>query len=116
MKNGISRLVAGGAVALLLPLAVTAASASAAHAATNSGPSCDYTVNANNINIRTSPDGPASGYKLQKGFYWLSNPLKYSSVQGGQRWIYGENTGIHGWVGANYLDYNGSNSACKAPL
>ena len=116
MKKGISRLVAGGTAALILPLAVMAATTSTAHAAANSGPSCDYTVNANNINIRTSPDGSASGYKLENGYYWLSDPLKYSSVQGGQRWIYGENTGIHGWVGARYLDYNGTNSACKAPL
>lgn len=130
MNKRISQFVITGA-ALFLLLGLVTATASAATAATRhptrtgvnlivsvplNAPSCDYTVNADNINIRSSPDGPATGYKLQKGFYWLSNPLKYSSVQGGQRWIYGENTGIHGWVGARYLDYSGSNQACKAPL
>jgi hypothetical protein len=112
LNKTISRLVVTGAVALLLPLGLATATASAAPAVT----SCHYTANANNINIRTSPDGPASGYKLQRGFYWLSDPLKYSSVKGGQHWVYGENTGIHGWVGGHYLDYSGSNNACKAPL
>jgi len=111
LNKTISRLViAGVAATALLPIAAVA-TASAADVT-----SCDYTVNANNINIRTSPDGPASGYQLEKGFYWLSDPLKYSSVQGGQRWIYGENTGIHGWVGVHYLNYSGSNDACQDPL
>jgi hypothetical protein len=74
---------------------------------------CDYTVKYNNINIRLSPKGADSGYVLEEGYYWFSDPLTWAV--NGQTWIYGENTDIHGWVGADYLSYtSGPSDPCAA--
>jgi hypothetical protein len=77
-----------------------------------------YKVNANGINIRSYPDGPAQ-YSIGINRYFDSS-WKYSAygsvpytcatvyTYGGQYWIYGfanYATGEQGWVGANYLSY-----------
>jgi hypothetical protein len=75
-------------------------------------PTCSLTVNADNINIRYTPDGPATGNKLSEGDEFTANAI-YAASPGGQQWIggwYSGNPKLIGWVGHDYLEESGSDS------
>ena len=82
---------------------------------TDSTGTCPFTVDANGINIRFSPDGPATGNKLNKGDVFIANEI-YSMTPGGQHWIGGWDSPDPewiGWVGQKYLQESGPSSCFR---
>ena len=83
------------------------------------GPTCPFIVDANNINIRYTPDGPATGNTLSKGDIFIANEI-YGMTPGGQQWIggwYSQDPKWIGWVGRKYLHESGPDSCIgKLPV
>ena len=76
---------------------------------------CPFIADANGINIRFSPDGPATGNKLNEGGVFIANEI-YDAFPGGQRWIggwYSKDPEWIGWVGQKYLHESGPSSCIR---
>lgn len=92
-------------------------------------PGAEYTVNADNIHIRSTPDG-AIAYSIAKGAHFDSNWYESNcggisghfllvtvEQYGGQQWVHGwahANSSHVGWVGGAYLWWykNCNNNGC----
>jgi hypothetical protein len=100
----------GALVVAVVPAASAATSAAVRPVAHLSGSvpaastSCQYYINASNVHIRATPNGPYKALTNEDDLFW-SSPYKSSGVVAGQRWIYG--TDLHtqrtGWIGRDYL-------------
>jgi hypothetical protein len=73
-------------------------------------------VDANDIDIRSTPDGPATGNMLNQGDAFIANDINDMTTPDGQIWIdgwYSANPKWIGWIRVSYLKESDPSSCVR---